>query len=281
MAHSMRKTTRRTIHRINGTTCTSRKDRIVVEEPLAIRIIREQADDFQLSITMRTPGDDFALVAGFLFTEGLIQHADDIVHISHCINAPNEPNPHNIVRVQLRQLPDWGLLQRHFLTTSSCGVCGKTSIEAVQPPFSLTDEKPPFVVSSELIHALPGQLTSAQDVFSQTGGLHAAGLFDEAGTLLSTREDIGRHNALDKLIGQQLLARQLPLSRCSLCVSSRASFELVQKAIYAGIPILAAVGAPSSLAIELAETHQLTLLGFVRDQRFNLYSAPHRISEAT
>lgn len=229
---------------------------------------------------MRTPGHDFELAAGFLFTEGILRDASQIREIrwSHVENG-NPRQIGNSVTVELNPGVEVDLdrLQRHFYTTSSCGVCGKASIEAIEAQGCPVLRRNKPLVASAVIHCLPEALRRAQPVFERTGGLHAAALFTPDGTLQLLREDVGRHNALDKLIGAELLAHHIPLERSLLFVSSRASFELVQKALMAGIPILAAVGAPSSLAIETAQRFNLTLLGFVRERRFNIYSGASRI----
>jgi FdhD protein len=235
-------------------------DVVAVEEPLEIRVGTKP-----VSVTMRTPGDDFDLALGFLFTEGILKSIDEVESIRHWGSA-------NVVRVALRDgaTVDLQKLQRHFYATSSCGVCGKSSIDALRVHASPITARPPL--DAALIHRLPSLLRSTQNAFDATGGLHAAAIVTLEGELLVAREDVGRHNAVDKAIGAMLAARTLPLSRHVLVVSSRASFELVQKAIVAGIPLLAAVGAPSSLAIELAKELGMTLLGFVRDGRYNVYS---------
>lgn len=264
-----------------GETEEETMDLVAVEEPLAIRLAygsvhhRQQRD---LSVTMRTPGHDFELVQGFLFSEGIIRRTEDIERIRYCQNIKKPAEADNVVRVSLSPEVsiDWQQLQRHFYTTSSCGVCGKASIEAVQTTcFPLNTED--FSVSQEVIHRAPQILRKAQLIFEHTGGLHAAGLFSRSGELLLWREDIGRHNALDKLIGAALSQNQLPLSQSFILLSGRVSFELVQKALMAGVPMLAAVGAPSSLAVQLARQYGMALLGFVRNQRFNIYAEPQQI----
>lgn len=253
-------------------------DALAIEEPLEIRVGQKT-----VSITMRTPGHDVELAAGFLFTEGLIQNSDQILEIKSCGPALSQSQSQNVVRVELRPEVKLDLkrLERHFYTSSSCGVCGKTSIEALQVKNNYAvspgpNDTGPFV-SSALIHQLPHRLRESQAVFDRTGGLHASALFSVDGTQLCIREDVGRHNALDKLIGWAMLRDLLPLDQMILLVSGRASFELIQKACSAGIRIFAAVGAPSSLAVELAKESNLTLLGFVRDQRFNIYHGDWRI----
>jgi FdhD protein len=258
-----------------------RPDLLATEEPLEIRIgygpmgNRHQQS---LSVTMRTPGHDFELAVGFLFTEGIIQSYQQVESIKYCEDVGRAEEKDNVVRVELKPDVeiDFKKLQRNFYTTSSCGVCGKSSISAV------TQRCPVIPVSwratPEVIHSLPGALLNAQHVFEHTGGLHASGLFTREGKLQLLREDIGRHNALDKVIGAMLVKNEIPLTHFILLVSGRASFELVQKAAMAGIPVLAAVGAPSSLAVQLAADCGITLLGFVRNNRFNVYSTPQRIA---
>jgi FdhD protein len=255
-------------------------DRVAVEEPLEIRLAHagEHGAGRAVSVTMRTPGQDPDLAAGFLFGEGLLQGPADLVAIRPCGTSGN------VVRVELAAgvAFDPASLERHFYTSSSCGVCGKSSIEAVlrtvrrgQPP-----GLPRFTVSSAVLATLPDRLQQAQDVFATTGGLHAAGLFTADGRLLRCSEDVGRHNAVDKLVGAALRAGELPLHGRLLMLSGRASFELLQKAMLAGLPLVAAIGAPSSLAIELAEHAGITLVGFLRGTRFNVYSNPQRIAWA-
>ena len=231
---------------------------------------------------MRTPGADLELAAGFLFTEGLLKSPDQVKQIRHCGKGtlPTGRVSANTIRVDLVEGVEIDLkgLERNFYTTSSCGVCGKSSIEALHTGVRAIVDKDDPKVASTLIHTFPERLRDSQDVFQQTGGLHASALFDQEGELAIVREDVGRHNALDKVIGAMFLAGEMPLSDKILLVSGRASFELVQKALMAGIPILAAVGAPSSLAVELAAEFGMTLIGFVRDGRFNIYTGKSRIS---
>lgn len=260
------------VHKIDGAAISSAQDFLAVEEPLEIRLIIANQPR-SLSITMRTPGHDFDLAIGFLFTENIIQSAAQIADIQLC------GQQNNVVKITLADNVkiDFDRLQRHFYTSSSCGVCGKTSIEALQATTCAVLPKNNFQFASATIHALPTQLRAAQSVFDSTGGLHAAALFDGNGNLQLLREDVGRHNAVDKLIGAQLQAEKIPLQKNILLVSGRASFELAQKALTASIPILAAVGAPSSLAVELAQQFGMTLIGFVRDERFNIYCGAERI----
>ena len=246
-----------------------RLDLLAVEEPLEIRL-----DGKPISITMRTPGHDRELAAGFLFAEGLLRSADQVAAISQ----PGRNSVH--VELQPGAEVDVARLDRNFYMTSSCGVCGKASLEALEMAGCpmLPAEAPS--IGSDVIHRLPATLRDAQAVFEQTGGLHAAALFDFEGRLVAVREDVGRHNALDKLVGSEFLRGSTLLSDRLLLVSGRASFELIQKALMAGIPVLAAVGAPSSLAVELALRFRMTLIGFVRNQRFNVYSGMSRITHS-
>ena len=284
-------TVEKTVHRVeNCTNGAVSTDSLAIEEPLEIRLgimVKGKLEHRAISITMRTPGDDGELAAGFLFTEGIVRHPDQIKQIRHCglaigrkrgvIDRAAALNS-NTIRVDLADGTDVDLkrLERHFYTTSSCGVCGKTSIEALKTGAAKI-ENDNFQISAELINHLPDALRASQNVFDQTGGLHASALFTSDGALDVIREDVGRHNALDKVIGSKFLAGETPLSDRILLVSGRASFELVQKALMAGIPILAAVGAPSSLAVELATEFGMTLIGFVRDGRFNIYCGEDRI----
>jgi FdhD protein len=267
------------VQKIEGDSSAPFQDLLAVEEPLEIRL-----GGRSISITMRTPGHDFELAAGFLFSEGILREASQIREInwSHMADGNMGGNPRqlgNSVDVELNPGVEVDLdrLQRHFYTTSSCGVCGKASIEAIEAQGCPVLPRNSPVVETGVIHLLPDALRSAQPVFERTGGLHAAALFSLTGQLELLREDVGRHNAVDKVIGAEMLAGHTPLSNHLLFVSSRASFELVQKALMAGIPVLAAVGAPSSLAVETAQRFNLTLLGFVRDSRFNIYSGASRI----
>lgn len=236
---------------------------------------REQS----LSVTMRTPGDDFELAVGFLYTEGVIEASEDVEEVTYCMGTEKADQAYNVVSVKLRAgiQFDPELLQRNFYTTSSCGVCGKTSLEAIETQRCPMLPKGHPVMSMQTVHALNDQLRNDQSVFQATGGIHAAGLFDAEGELVSLREDVGRHNAVDKLIGEKLLADELPLNDYLMMVSGRSSFEIMQKALVAGIPMVAAVGAPSSLAADLAREFGMTLLGFVRNERYNIYAGGARI----
>ncbi len=254
------------------------EDTVAVEEPLEIRL-----GDVPFSVTMRTPGDDFDLVAGFLVSEGVIWEPGQLVSLRFCAGEDEfGRQTFNVVQAQLRpdvEPPDTGLA-RHVYTTSSCGICGTASIEAVRKSSHFAPDAPvpgAPLVGVELLASLPEKLRQRQKLFDRTGGVHAAGLFSAAGELLCLREDVGRHNAVDKVVGWALREGRLPLNSTVLQVSGRASFELVQKASLAGVPILAAVSAPSSLAVELAESSSLTLVGFSRGSSLNVYSHPERV----
>ena len=227
-----------------------------------------------VAVTMRTPGGDFELAAGFLFTEGLIGGRADIASVAYC-ELPAEDQRYNVVTVRLTRPWNADALRRNFFATSSCGVCGKAALEDVEVRCAPVRSGP--VVAADVLSRLPDRLRGSQSVFERTGGLHAAGLFDSAGSLLACREDVGRHNAVDKVIGERLLADDLPLDGSVLQVSGRLSFEIVQKAGVAGIPIVSAVSAPSSLAVDAADRLGMTVAGFVRDGRFNVYTHPERI----
>ena len=262
------------VQKVEGDSNAALQDLLAVEEPLEIRL-----GDRTVSITMRTPGNDFELAAGFLFTEGILQGPRQIREIRWSKTSGNPRQAGNSVTVELNPGIEVDLerLERHFYTTSSCGVCGKASIEALEVQGCPVLPKSTPRVQPSVIHNLPETLRHQQAVFERTGGLHAAALFDPDGNLVLLREDVGRHNAVDKLIGAEMLAGHTPLYDKLLLVSGRTSFELVQKALMAGIPILAAVGAPSSLAVETAQRFNMTLLGFVRNARFNIYSGVSRI----
>ncbi|GGX22636.1 formate dehydrogenase accessory sulfurtransferase FdhD [Streptomyces noursei] len=281
-----RVTERRRVIRIRDGAVSSRPDTLVAEEPLEIRL-----NGKPLAITMRTPGDDFALAAGFLVSEGVLGSADELANIVYCAGATRgaeaEPggggNSYNVVDVRLAEgvvVPDL-TLERNVYTTSSCGLCGKASLDAVRTTarWRLDDAPDPAVrLTPETLAALPDRLRAAQRVFDRTGGLHAAALFTADGELLDVREDVGRHNAVDKIVGRALQDGRLPLSSGVLMVSGRASFELAQKAVMAGIPVLAAVSAPSSLAVDLAAETGLTLVGFLRGRSMNVYAGAHRLA---
>ncbi|MFC5434680.1 formate dehydrogenase accessory sulfurtransferase FdhD [Microbacterium suwonense] len=278
-----------------GSRAVRRLDSLAVEEPLEIRVAGEP-----LTVTMRTPGHDVELAAGFLVSEGVIIHREQFASAIHCggpgtggaaatpgayalgASAVDGGNTYNVLDVTLAPgtpLPD-PARARHSYTTSACGVCGAASIEQVSTTSAFDVSEDPLVVDADTLVALPELLRSQQNVFDKTGGLHAAGLYDAAtGELLVVREDVGRHNAVDKVVGWAVLNGRLPLTGTVLQVSGRASFELVQKAVMAGIPMLSAVSAPSSLAVEMAESTGLTLAGFVRGTSMNVYSRPERVRE--
>ena len=259
-------------------------DYVAVEEPLEIRLGHSTPDGRatrSVSITMRTPGNDRELAVGFLYTEAIIQRPEDIASIETCGPPAPDSGNHNVIRVDL--LPDvtvdLGKLQRHFYTTSSCGVCGKTSLDAIRvelaEPFKDVDTK----FSRAVLTTIPDALRQAQHTFEETGGLHAAAAFNSQGDLSVTMEDVGRHNAVDKVVGSLLLNKELPANELGLMVSGRASFELMQKTLVAGMPLLAAVSAPSSLAVQLAVEFNMSLIGFLRGNTFNIYAGEERIIE--
>ncbi|GAA3357645.1 formate dehydrogenase accessory sulfurtransferase FdhD [Streptomyces antimycoticus] len=284
-----RVTERRRVIRIRDGAISTRPDTLVAEEPLEIRL-----NGKPLAITMRTPGDDFALAAGFLVSEGVLGRADELANIVYCAGATEDgSNTYNVVDVTLAPgvpVPDI-TLERNVYTTSSCGLCGKASLDAVRTTarWPVADGlgdgangvSPPVRIEPETLSVLPDRLRAAQRVFDRTGGLHAAGLFTPDGELLDLREDVGRHNAVDKLVGRALQQGLLPLSGSVLMVSGRASFELAQKAVMAGIPVLAAVSAPSSLAVDLAAEAGLTLVGFLRGTSMNVYAGEQRLALRT
>ena len=257
------------------------KDVVAFEEPFEMRIgfgPSEQRSKQPLSITMRTPGEDKDLFVGFLFTEGIVKRAEDILSVKKAGNTLMPQD--NVMIAELSPDLDFdpSHLSRNFYTTSSCGVCGKTSIDLVETVSNFTTHDVQPIIEAETMAGLPNKLSGAQSLFERTGGIHAAGLFGTDGELLLLREDVGRHNALDKLIGTALSTGMLPLDNHVLLLSGRISFELVQKAAMAGISVIGAVGAPSSLAIELAEKRGITLAGFLRPKRFNIYSNQARIT---
>ncbi|MBQ1074025.1 formate dehydrogenase accessory sulfurtransferase FdhD [Micromonospora sp. C31] len=281
-----RATDRRGVLRIDlgaaatGRTSVRRQDSLAVEEPLEIRVgAAGPGRRRPLAVTMRTPGDDLDLAIGFLLTEGLIRSADDVRTAQLCAGAET-PNTYNVVDVVLAPgVPEPAVdPARNFYTTSSCGVCGKASIDAVRTRSVFAVDDDPLTVPAAVLTALPDRLRAAQRGFDRTGGLHAAGLFTADGGLVMVREDVGRHNAVDKVIGWAVRERRLPLAGHVLLVSGRASFELTQKAWMAGVPLLAAVSAPSTLAVELAEEAGLTLVGFLRGEAMNVYARPDRIT---
>ncbi len=255
-----------------------RPDTLATEEPMEIRLL--SGDTRQtVAVTMRTPGADFELAAGFLYGEGIVSSADDIRRISYCVDTDlDAEQQYNIVNVELRGGRTYDLkpLERHFYTTSACGVCGKASLEQLELRGCPVIPPGPEV-AAETIYALPEKLRDAQGLFDVTGGLHAAALFDAQGDLVALKEDVGRHNATDKLIGWALLEGRLPLSDHIVMVSGRSSFEILQKCLMAGVPIVCAISAPSSLAVDVARQFGMTLVGFLRGNRFNVYSGHERI----
>ncbi|RCG27860.1 formate dehydrogenase accessory sulfurtransferase FdhD [Sphaerisporangium album] len=287
-------TTRVRVREVSGTAVRDRRDDLATEEPLEIRLTAGGATR-TLAVTMRTPGADFELAAGFLSGEG-IAGPGDIASIAYCTDEDLPPEArYNTVTVRLHgpALPDLPTMHRHFMTSSACGVCGTASLEALrarQTPAPIPDTsgrvtgdalvpaaRPFGPIAAETLYDLPRHLRKAQGIFGKTGGLHAAGLFTSDGTLLALREDVGRHNAVDKLVGWALLSGRLPLTSCLLLVSGRTSYEIMQKALSAGLPMVCGVSAPSSLAVDLAREFDLTLIGFLRNERFNIYSSPDRV----
>ena len=266
-----RVTVRRRIAHIDERGTRRRPDTLVVEEPLEIRL-----SGAPLSVTMRTPGDDFDLVAGFLHGEGVVRAPDDIAAMRYCADTDTL----NVIDVTLAAgvAPPEVAVDRSFYMTSACGVCGKTSIDAIRQRTSYDVRADTTPLDPEVLAGLPDTLRAAQRVFEKTGGLHAAGLFDASGTLLALREDVGRHNAVDKVVGWALKDKRLPLTGHVLLVSGRASFELTQKALLAGVPALVAVSAPSSLAADLAEEAGMTLVGFLRGTSMNVYTGAGRLT---
>jgi FdhD protein len=256
-----------------------RPDTLATEEPMEIRLLAGGATQ-TVAVTMRTPGADFELAAGFLYGEGIVKSTDDIARISYCVDSDlDAAQQYNIVNVELRGGTEYDLrpLERHFYTTSACGVCGKASLEQLElrgcPVVGPGPE-----ISAETIYSLPGKLREAQGLFDATGGLHAAALFDEEGNLIALREDVGRHNATDKLVGWALLEGKLPLSGHIVMVSGRSSFEILQKCLTAGVPFVCAISAPSSLAVDVAREFGMTLVGFLRGERFNVYAGQERVA---
>jgi FdhD protein len=270
-----RVTARRRVQHVTADEAIARPETVVVEEPLEIRVNGEP-----VTVTMRTPGSDVELAQGFLLTEGVINRRADVLSARYCRGAgPDDLNTYNVLDVSLAPdvaMPDFDVT-RNFYTTSSCGVCGKASLDAVRMVSHHAPGDDPASVAAETLSALPGRLRDAQKVFASTGGLHGAALFDTDGTMLAVREDIGRHNAVDKVIGWALEHDRIPLTSTVLLVSGRASFELTQKAVMAGIPVLAAVSAPSSLAVDLSSQSGLTLVAFLRGESMNVYTRPDRV----
>jgi FdhD protein len=265
------------VREVNGSDARYRDDQLATEEPLEIRIAQPGEEARSLVVTMRTPGADFELSAGFLASEGIIGSSADVRRVAYCTDPALTPEQlYNVVTVELtgpaRHLP----AERYGAATSACGVCGKESLDELELRGCSPVATGP-VVTPDVLHTLADRLRETQSVFTRTGGLHASGLFAPDGTLLCAREDIGRHNAVDKVVGWALLNDKLPLADTVLMVSGRAGYEIVQKALAAGIPFVAAVGAPSSLAVDLAKRFDMTVAGFVRNERFVVYSHPERV----
>jgi FdhD protein len=253
-------------------------DTLATEEPMEIRLLAGDVKQ-TVAVTMRTPGADFELAAGFLFGEGIVSSTDDVAKISYCVDSDIDAEQrYNIVNVELRGNRGYDLrpLERHFYTTSACGVCGKASLEQLELRGCPVIPPGPEV-TAQTIYGLPEKLREAQGLFDATGGLHAAALFDKNGELITLREDVGRHNATDKLVGWALLERRLPLGDHIVMVSGRSSFEILQKCLTAGVPIVCAISAPSSLAVDVAKEFEMTLVGFLREGRFNVYAGSDRI----
>ncbi len=270
------------VTRVNGDTNSRIVDQLAIEEPLEIRVDAVDGGSRRtksLSITMRTPGHDGELAAGFLFTEGILRTPSDIAEIVVVPSSGGAHKPANTIEVRLHDhaVIAWPKLDRHFYSTSSCGVCGKASLDALEVPGMRPVSRGGFQVAASAIHTLQAKVRAHQATFELTGGLHGAALFNGAGELLSLREDVGRHNAVDKLLGREFIAGATPLSDRLLFLSGRASFELIQKALVAGVAGVVAVGAPSSLAVELAKRFDITLIGFVREDRFNIYHGEWRV----
>jgi FdhD protein len=288
--------TRTTVTVVDEESVHERSDRLASEEPMEVRL-KVAGQTRTVAITMRTPGNDFELAAGFLYCEGIVSNSAEVASIAYCTddevstkgNAPDAEgvgptalggavDRYNIVTVELASgtVPDLRGLERYFYTSSACGVCGKASLDALAMR-GVVGIPPGFRIAPAVVHSLPEVLRASQGVFDSTGGLHAAGLFGAEGDLDAVKEDVGRHNAVDKLIGWALLADRLPLHERVLLVSGRASYEIMQKAAVAGVPVVCAVSAPSSLAVDVANRFGMTLVGFVRGRRFNIYSRPDRV----
>ncbi len=267
--------------RVGAETLENKPDLVVSEEPLEIRVGHGPEDNrqqFSLSVTMRTPGNDEALCVGFLFTEAIINSMEEVMSVKYCEDLGRTEGMENLMRVELQPFVeiDDEQFKRNFYTTSSCGVCGKASIDSIKVSCNPLSAEA-IEIKKEVLFRLPDQLRKAQQIFEHTGGLHACGLFDVDGNLLAHNEDVGRHNALDKLIGSMLIKKTTDFSNAVLVLSGRISFELVQKALRAGIQMVAAVGAPSSLAVNLAEEFGMTLVGFLKGDRFNIYTGKQRV----
>jgi FdhD protein len=265
---------------LDGRRRSRKRDEVVAEEPLELRLVANAATR-TLAVTMRTPGNDFELAAGFLYNEGIVRTRDQLAGITYCLDPAVDPDQrYNIVNVELRSgsaLPDLERFERHFTMSSSCGVCGRAQLESLRD-LGISPVDDDVRVSTDVLYALPEQMRAAQRVFASTGGLHASALFNRHGEAVAAREDVGRHNAVDKLVGWGLLDGRLPFAGSILMVSGRTSYEILQKSAVARIPIVCSVSAPSSLAIDLAREFDITLVGFLRGEHANVYSAPERIT---
>lgn len=267
-----------TIVALEGARRVNRDDRVVTEEPLELRL-SAGGRTTTLAVTMRTPGNDFELAAGFAFSEGLVRAREEIAELTYCLDPALDPDQqYNVVSIELgrAEMPDVTALERHFMATSACGVCGRAQVDAIRDR-GITPIDDDVRISRELLYSLPARMRAAQRVFETTGGLHAAALFDETGHAIVVREDVGRHNALDKIVGWGLLEARLPFARSILMVSGRAGYEILQKSAVARIPLVCSVSAPSSLAVDVAREFNITLAGFVRDERANVYAGSARL----
>jgi FdhD protein len=263
---------------LDGLARAAKDDRVVTEEPLELRLVAGGTVE-TLAVTMRTPGNDFELAAGFVFGECIVRAREEIAQLTYCLDADVDPDQrYNIVNVELTRagLPALDRLERHFIAGSACGVCGRAQLDSLRD-LGVTPIDDAVQIAARLLYSLPVRMREAQRIFDSTGGLHAAALFDERGNPVAVREDVGRHNAVDKLVGWGLLNDRLPFSRCILLVSGRAGYEILQKSAVARIPIVSSVSAPTSLAVDLAREFNITLAGFVRDGRANVYSGAERI----
>ncbi|HEY2475338.1 MAG TPA: formate dehydrogenase accessory sulfurtransferase FdhD [Candidatus Cybelea sp.] len=264
---------------LNGESRTRKRDELVTEEPLELRLTEGTATK-RLAVTMRTPGNDFELAAGFLYDEGIVRSRNDIAEITYCLDPAVDPaQQYNIVTIECRPgtiAADSARFERHFTIGSACGVCGRAQLDSLRE-LGVTPIEDAVTVDARLLYELPERMRAAQRVFAATGGLHAAALFTETGEVIAVREDIGRHNAVDKLVGWGLLNGRLPFARCVLLVSGRASYEILQKSLMARIPIVCSVSAPSSLAVDLAREYNVTLAGFLRGERANIYAGADRV----
>lgn len=272
------RTTEVDILAMDGASAKRKHDSVVTEEPLELRLVARGATR-TLAVTMRTPGNDFELAAGFVYNESIVRSRTQIGGITYCLDPQIDPEQrYNIVNLELTasSLPDLDRFERHFLTSSACGVCGRAQLDALRD-LGIEPLDGGIVVGASLLYSLPDKMREAQRVFESTGGLHAAALFDESGQAVAVREDVGRHNAVDKLVGWGLMEGRLPFARSILMISGRASYEILQKAVVARIPIVCSVSAPSSLAIELAREFNVTLAGFLRGEHVNVYCGSERI----